>query len=116
MSHNALFIGYDRPISGRESEAHEALLSFHKHLHNLLEAGEIDSYEPVILEHHGGDLNGFCIIRGHRDNIHKFRHTKEWHEALHDILHHFIGTGVIEAYVGDAHSERHGHHLKRSRD
>ncbi len=108
MSHNALFIGFNRPISGREAEAHEALLAFHNHLDTLEKEGKIDSYEPCLLEHHGGDMNGFCIVRGHRDHMHSFRHTKEWHKAWHDILHHFDGAGVIEAYVGEAQKDRQG--------
>lgn len=115
MSHNAVFVGFDRPVSGREGEAHEALLSFYSHLKRLEKEGEIDGYEPVLLEYHGGDLNGFVIIRGHRDQIHTFRHTREWHAAWHDLLHHFIGVGIVEAYVGEAHAKRHEHHLNRSR-
>jgi hypothetical protein len=35
----------------------------------LQQQGEIDSFEPFGLEPHGGDLNGFLLVRGDRDKL-----------------------------------------------
>jgi hypothetical protein len=35
----------------------------------LQHQGEIDSFEPVQLESHGGDLQGFLLLRGDTDKL-----------------------------------------------
>ena len=36
---------------------------------SLQQQGEIESFETVLLESHGGDLNGFVLVRGDQDKL-----------------------------------------------
>ena len=39
----------------------------------LQSEGKIESFEPVILSAHGGDLNGFIMIKGDAEKLAKVR-------------------------------------------
>jgi hypothetical protein len=71
MANAAIFIGWGNVVRGRERKA---LQVFNEALHywsGLQQQGEIESFEPVLLELHGGDLNGFILIRGDRDKLNR---------------------------------------------
>lgn len=46
MSESALFVGWGQPVRGREKD------------------GSIESFDPVLLNPHGGDLQEFFLIKG----------------------------------------------------
>lgn len=40
--------------------------------------GTIESFEPVILSAHGGDLAGFVVLRGDRNKLDALKQTEEF--------------------------------------
>ena len=64
MANSALFVGWNRSVAGREQQAMNLFMSVTEYYNQLQNAGKIESFEPVILANHGGDLNGFVLIRG----------------------------------------------------
>ena len=44
----------------------------------LQEEGTIENFEPVFLEPHGGDLNGFILIRGDAEKLAALRVSEEF--------------------------------------
>ena len=82
MADHALFIGWNRPIPGREGGAMEAFQSGLAYFAKKVEAGEIESFEPVVLAAHGGDMNGFILVRGDSDKLTKLRDSDEFLDMM----------------------------------
>lgn len=78
MADAGLFVGWGEVVRGRESEAIEVFnetLAFYGRLQG---EGTIESFEPVFLEPHGGDLNGFILIRGDAEKLASLRVSEEF--------------------------------------
>jgi hypothetical protein len=101
-SDSALFIGWKLPVVGREANALELFGSFVGYLAKQETAGTVDSFEPCLLSPHGGDLDGFILVRGERDKLSALRHSEEFEELVSRCLISVDGFGVVEAYIGDS--------------
>jgi hypothetical protein len=77
-----LFIGFGNPVHGRESQAIELFNETLGWYSRLQEEGEIDSFEPVFLEPHGGDLGGFILIRGDAEKLSALRVSEEFTQLI----------------------------------
>ena len=64
MADAAILIGWNEPKPGRESMAAQLFADTMKYYTTLVEQRAIESFEPVILTRHGGDFNGFILLRG----------------------------------------------------
>lgn len=73
MAYGALFIGWGPVRDGREQQAFAVFGELIQYLSGLQERGEIDSFEPVALEPHGGDLDGFALVRGAPERLSRLR-------------------------------------------
>ena len=100
MANYGLFVGWNRPFSGRESVAIELFNSFISFLGKQQQAGVVESFEPVFLHPHGGDLNGFVIVRGDRTKVTQLIATDEWYDLLTRITMNVDGVGVIPTFLG----------------
>jgi hypothetical protein len=69
MADRVLFIGWNRPVVGREQQAMELWQKAMEYYGKLQADGRIESFEPVILTAHGGDLNGFVMLRGGAEKL-----------------------------------------------
>jgi hypothetical protein len=78
MADAGLFIGFGNPVRGRESQALELFNESIGYYSRLQEEGEIESFEPVFLEPHGGDLGGFILIRGEAEKLAALRVSEEF--------------------------------------
>jgi hypothetical protein len=78
MADAGLFVGFGNPVRGREDQAIELFNETLGWYTRLQEEGEIESFEPVFLEPHGGDLNGFILIRGDAEKLSKLRVSDEF--------------------------------------
>jgi len=67
----------------------------------LQQAGTIDSFESVLLSAHGGDLNGFFLIRGEPDKLNALMATEEWVTHVVRAGLHLEGLGVVRGVTGD---------------
>jgi hypothetical protein len=101
MSDTGIFIGWDRALPGREDEARQVFAEAVAYYTRLREEGVIESFEPVLLEPHGGDLGGFFLLRGEQDKLAKLRATEEFqHLSLRASL--FVESlGVVGAALGE---------------
>jgi hypothetical protein len=55
---------FRRSVRGRERQALKVFGEAFEYYSRLQQEGEIESFEPVILEPHGGELGGFFLLRG----------------------------------------------------
>jgi hypothetical protein len=78
MADAGLFVGFGASVRGRESQAVELFNEFLGYCGRLQEEGEIESFEPVFLEPHGGDLAGFILARGDPEKLASIRVSEEW--------------------------------------
>jgi len=78
MADAGLFIGWGEVVRGRETEALELFNETIAYYSRLQEEGEIENFEPVFLEPHGGDLAGFILIRGDAEKLASLRVSDEF--------------------------------------
>jgi hypothetical protein len=100
MANAAIFVGWGQTVRGREAKAlqvfNEALAYYGK----LQQEGKIESFEPVILQPHGGDLTGFILLRGERAALDAVALTPEFQTMTIRAGLIVDGVGVINASIG----------------
>lgn len=64
MADAGLFVGFGQPVRGREQQAIGVFNEAVQYYAALQEQGEIDGFDAVLLEPHGGELGGFFLLRG----------------------------------------------------
>jgi hypothetical protein len=101
MSNTGLFVGWTRAFSGKEKVAVGKFGEFTQYVAKLHAEGHIDSFEPVLLRPHGGDLNGFFLLRADAGRIAALRATDQWKdwEVTGGML--LDGFGVIECSLAE---------------
>jgi hypothetical protein len=101
MSTNVLFIGWDRAVPGREVASAEHFAEALQFLGGLQQAGKLDSFEPVLLETHGGDLNGFVLVRGDAAQLNALAENEEWQKHLVVAGFNMEGFGAVRGVTGE---------------
>jgi hypothetical protein len=101
MADAGLFIGFGPPVHGRERQAVKVFTEALEYYARLQQQGEIESFETVFLESHGGDLNGFTLVRGDPDKLSRIRTSDEFLRLTvrADLI--VEGFGVIGAILGE---------------
>ena len=64
MGSSVIVFGWNRSIPGREKVSAGHFDEFVKYLTELQQKGTIQVFDVIFLDAHGGDLNGFALIRG----------------------------------------------------
>ncbi len=102
MSDSALFVGWNRPARGREAGAVAAFAEGVQYFGELAARGEIESFEPFFLDAHGGDLNGFFLVRGERASLDRLRYNDErFQRWITKAQLNVDGIGVLGAVTGE---------------
>jgi hypothetical protein len=101
MGNDVLFYGWNRPIPGSEKLSLALFQEFSQFLGGLQQAGTIDSFETVLLNAHGGDLNGFSIIRGDIVKLQEVQRSEEWIMLMTRAGLLMDGGGLITGVTGD---------------
>jgi hypothetical protein len=100
MADAAIFIGFGPVVTGRERQALATFNEAIAYETRLQSEGQIESFETVLLEPHGGDLSGFALLRGDADKLHRIRTSEEFlrlnvRSGL--VVQNF---GVVGGYIG----------------
>ncbi len=98
---SALFIGWGATNGGRERRSVELFTGSLKYLTSLVQKGRVFSVEPFFLEPHGGDLEGFFIVRGDRDELNKIRYEDEFQRLSVKAQVIVQNFGVVGAITGE---------------
>ena len=101
MAAGALFIGWGPVIHGRERQSFEVFNEGIEYFGRLQQQGTIDGFEPVALEPHGGDLAGFMLIRGDREQLSRLRTDDEFIRIVARASFVVTNVGVVGAYAGE---------------
>lgn len=101
MANAALFIGWGTPVHGREQKSLQVFNEVMQYYSRLQQQGEIESFVPVELEPHGGDLQGFVLIQGDRDKLARVRASEEFQHFTNRATLIVENFGVVSGYVGE---------------
>jgi hypothetical protein len=100
MADSGLFIGWGEVVRGREAEALETFNSTIEYFAGLQSDGVIESFEPVFLEQHGGDLNGFFFVRGDAEKLSALRVDPDFEDVILRAGLVVENIGVVGAAMG----------------
>lgn len=101
MANAALFIGYGAVLPGRERQALQLFNDALEYYGRLQQRGQIESFEPVFLEPHGGDLSGFILLRGERDKLNGARYSEEFLRLTNRATLACENVGIVSGFVGE---------------
>lgn len=112
MANAAIMIGWQRAYVGREQTSMKGFGEFIGYLTGLQREKRIDNFEPVFLRPHGGDLNGFILIRGDAAKLAELRATEQWKDWEIWGAYNLQGFGSNDCIIGDAVGETMGRWAK----
>jgi hypothetical protein len=101
MADSALFVGFGVPVRGREQKAIAVFNEAVEYYTRLQQNGDIESFEPVLLEPHGGELGGFFLLRGDRDKLAHLRSSDEFERLTLRAQLITEHLGVVGGVVGE---------------
>jgi hypothetical protein len=64
--------------------------------------GRIESFEPVVLANHGGDLNGFVLLKGAPEKLDEIRREDTFLNFSIEASYCLENFGIVPGYVGDS--------------
>lgn len=97
---HVVFIGWNRANPGRELEGMALFNDSLAFYEAQKKAGHIAGFEVFLLDPHGGDLNGFILLRGERGKLNALRASETFRDLVtraHILMH---GVGIIEGTTG----------------
>jgi hypothetical protein len=101
MGSSVILFGWNRSLPGREKVSAAHFEDFVKYLEGLRQNSAIQAFDIVFLDAHGGDLNGFFLIRGESPKLDTLVSTTEWITHITRATLHLEGAGVIRGVTGD---------------
>ena len=100
MATAVILIGWGQGVPGREQKALQVFGEGVQYWTRLQQQGEIDSFEPVLLEPHGGDLAGFVLIKGDREKLSRLRYSEEFTRLNTRAGLVVNNLGVVMGWIG----------------
>jgi hypothetical protein len=101
MADSGLFVGFGVPTRGRERQAITVFNEAFEYYSRLQQEGEIESFEPVLLEPHGGELGGFFLLRGDTDKLARVRGSEEFERLTARAQLIVENLGIVSTFLGD---------------
>ena len=111
-TNHALFFIFDGPREGKESQGMENFQATRAFWSARKAAGDIDSFETVMLASTGNQSmpSGFLLVTGDREKLHRIRWSDEAFLKIHTVaMTSMNGYACIDGYAGagfDAHMKR----------
>jgi hypothetical protein len=102
MAGDALFLGWGPVVRGRELRALEVFQETISYYSRLQQDNRIDSFEPILIAPHGGELGGFILLRGTRSSLDEVRSSEEFQRLTAQAAAVVDDLGVLDAYGADA--------------
>jgi hypothetical protein len=102
MAGEAIFIGWGQVVRGREKQALGVFQESMEYYGRLQQDGRIDGFDVFLLAPHGGDLDGFVLLRGDPQALGEVRFSDEFERLTVRASSVIDSLGVVIAYSGDA--------------
>ena len=102
MATAVLFIGWNRPVAGKENDAFKFLMGEGTEaLGKFQKQGYFERTERVFLTPHCGTTNGMVLLFGERAKLDELRRTDEFERFSVRLMMLFDGYGVVPGLNGD---------------
>jgi hypothetical protein len=101
MAEAGIFIGWGASIPDREARGLEVFNESVAYWGGLQESGKIESFEVVLLTPHGGDLDGFSLLRGSQDQMSALLVDEEFERQTTRATLIVQNVGVVPALLGE---------------
>ena len=99
MAEFGLFIGWGSSQTGREAAGFKVFEEAVAYYDRLKAAGEIESWESVLLNPHGGDLGGFFLLRGDPEKLGRLSMSLEFQRLTMRAGVCLDDVGIVNALV-----------------
>jgi hypothetical protein len=106
MDRNAIFFAWNRSIPGREQLSGAHFEDFVAYLTEQAQNGVIQGFDVMFLDTHGGDMNGFFLIRGEGAKLDGLMATADWTEHMTRASLHLQGAGAVRGVTGESVAQR----------
>jgi hypothetical protein len=101
MAEAGIFIGWGANVVGREEKGLVVFNEAIQYWGGLQESGKIESFEVVLLNPHGGDLDGFSLLRGSQDQMSALLVDEEFERQTTRATLIVQNVGVVPAILGE---------------
>jgi len=102
MSTNVVFFGWNRSVPGREKVSAQHFQEFMEYLGVQQKNGNVESFDTVFLEAHGGQMNGFFLLRGEGSKLAQLTASDEWLRHQTRALLHLENSMTVRGFTGAA--------------
>ena len=102
MANDILFTGWGSVVRGREQKALQVFQETVQFWMQAQQDGRIESFEPVLLEPHGGGLAGFIVARGERSRLDAIRESDEFRRLVSRAVAIVDDLGVVAGFGDQA--------------
>lgn len=99
MAEFGLFIGWGSSQTGREAAGFKLFEEAVAYYDRLKASGDIESWESVLLNPHGGDLTGFFLLRGDPEKLGRLSMTPEFQRLTMRAGACLDGVGIVNAVI-----------------
>ena len=99
MADSAIVLRWDRVVPGREQQALSLFGQSLEYYGSLQTSGAIESFEPVLLDPTGSDLNGIIVIRGSDDQLDALRREDRFIDLTMQAAYLCDSFGVVRGYL-----------------
>lgn len=103
-----LFIGWNRAFLGREKACVELFGQAMAYFAMQQKDGAIESFEPVFLGVHGGDLNGCVLLRGAQAKLDTLKASDGFLDLMTTLNLNVQGLGVVGGWTGEGVAKQMG--------
>jgi hypothetical protein len=100
MSDHVMFVGWDQPVRGREQDAVAVFAETLQYYGSLVEQGVVEAFEPFFLRPHGGDMNGFILLRGERAKLEGLFDDEQFQRMMFKATNAVDGMGFAMGVTG----------------
>ena len=101
MADAGMMLTWDRVVPGRDIQAVELWEEMGLYLKRLHAEGRVNAHEFVMLGAHGGNLNGFLLIRGDGDSLARVRASTEFQHMIVRANKSLLSFAVLRAHFGE---------------
>jgi hypothetical protein len=101
MADRMLFVGWGAAIAGREERALEVFNDAIGFYGRCQQEGRIESFDVILLEPHGGGLQGYVELHGSADQLSALRESEDFQRLLADASLIVDELGVVAGFANE---------------
>jgi hypothetical protein len=101
MADRMLFIGWGATVAGREERALEVFNDAIGFYGRCQQEGRIESFDVVLLEPHGGGLQGYAELHGSAGQLAALREAEDFQRLLTDASLIIEELGIVGGFANE---------------